>query len=919
MDNLNIINEITIIKRNGRKQEFNAVKITNRINRLIKMDPPLDFRVNSSAIVTKTKSKLNVSEITTSEIDEMTAKISYDLITIHPDYAKLAARIIVANLHKNTADCFSAYIDQAANNINTSKKGHPHTPLINNLLTKFVKNNKAILNRIVDCSRDFNFDWLGIWTLIDRYLIKKSGDELFKLARPQDFVIERPQYMFMRIACMLSLNHNYIDDNRKELFDRVESIYNHLSNGLISLATPTMKNAGTFNEQLLSCFLLRAEDNTDSIMKMASNLAKISKGAGGTGWSKNFRPLGSEVKKTNGRSAGEGPFLKIYEKVLKAFDQGGNRPGSGADYKRVWEAGFMNWIKYRRPREPDESSIRQLFYACWVDDYFMYCVIHDLEWFFVSQYEHPELVECYGEEWTNKYKSVVEWIGEDPDGSRNKYGHMKARDVWNEIITTQIESGMPYILNADRVNELSNQKNIGLIHNSNLCAEVIETCSDNRIACCCLATLPVNKFLRIKAEYSNDNFVSNQWNNNDFDSSTGNSTTSGSGVSENESPKKKSRSSKSKNYFSYEPKSIDIEQIMINKYEIDWAKFKKAIKETVWILNKVIDINDYPIEDARLANMEQRPLGIGIQGMADCAAMMKLAWDSPEWYKFCSQVAEVLHFTSLEASCELSKSIRPYPYFKPNHKLPNIEPSYLAQGIFQWEQWSSTPSGKLRALNSITPDINLMSEGITDWGGLRKNIQEHGVYNSLLNAYPPTASSSNIQGNIESFEPFKSNAYLRKTISGHFTIINKYLIQDLQKMGIWNTSICKKMIAANGSIQKITEIPEAIRNLYKTAWEIDPMVLAEISALYAPWVDQTMSDNIFIPDASDGKLITKVLLYRWQLGLKTGMYYLKQTVTKGKRKFANDSIKVTVVANTNTDKEPLFCTMDNPDCEACQS
>lgn len=890
------LHEITIIKRNGKTQRFDEQKITDRLTRLIILPNLPILNCNAAIVVNKTKQKINKNNITTSEIDELAAKQAYDFITVHPDYGILAARIKVANLHKNTDDCFSSFIDKAVNNTNILKKDNPHTPLINSKLNKFVKNNKGRINSLIKEDRDFEFDWLGINTLIDRYLLKKSGNEDEKLIRPQDFIIERPQYLWMRIACTLSLNQNWIDDNKLEIFNRIESIYNLLSLGLISLATPTMKNAGTLNEQLLSCFLLRVDDNTESIMDVGRMLALISKGAGGTGWSMNVRPNGSEVKKTNGRSGGQKPFLKIYEKILEAFDQGGNRPGSGTDYKRIWEAEFPEWIRLRRPHEPTEFSIRKLFYACWVDDYFMECVEKDLDWYYISKYEHPELVELYGDEFTKQYISICQSIKEDP--IKNKYGSTTARKVWESILTTIIETGMPYLLNADRVNELSNQKNIGLIHNSNLCAEICEVATPERVACCCLGTLAVNKFLKLLPQYINTE----------------------PDISEQVSSSEESSSSSHDDDDDFETTNINdmefgvaiktVNEIIVNKYSMDWNLFKSAAKELTWILNKVIDINEYPVEQAKLANMEQRPLGIGIQGMADAFAMMKIVWGSPESRKFCSQVAEVLHYSCIEASCEMAKKSKtPYPYFKANAKFPTIDNSLLANGIFQWQQWHSTPSGKKLELNPVIPDPNLN----LNWDQLRKNVVDHGVCNSLFNAYPPTATSSNIQGNIESFEPFKNNTYLRKTISGSFIIVNKYLIEDLMSLNLWNKKIYKQMIEDDGSIQKIKSIPSSIRELYKTAWEIDPIIMAELSACYAPWVDQTLSDNIFIPKASDGKLLTQTLLHRRRLGLKTMMYYLKQTNTTGRRKFANDSIKI-----NEPIEQPNMCLINNPDCEACQ-
>jgi ribonucleoside-diphosphate reductase alpha chain len=1253
-----ILQTIQIIKRNGIKRKFDKGKITDRLTRLICLPGRKPLECNAAIVVAKTIQNINRTEITTSEIDEMTAEHSYACIHIHTDYETLAARIKIANLHKKTDDCFSGFIDRAANNTNNTLENNPYTPLINGQLIKFVKNNKGRINRLINDDLDFNYDWLGINTMIDRYLIKCSGDEHDKMKRPQDFVIERPQYMWMRASCSFALNNKWVDDSSESIFSKVEEIYTCLSLGYISLATPTMKNAGTLNPQLLSCFLLFCPDSTDGITDLQTRLAKISKSAGGVGWSMHLRPPGTEVKRTSGRSAGKGPFLRVIEKTLEAWDQGGNRPGSGADYMRVWEAEFMTWLRYRRPHEPAEFSIRKLFYACWLDDYFMECVENDYDWYFISKYEHPQLSECYGKEFQKEYRSITDKIREGT--LKNKYGSMHAREVWDAIMTTIIETGMPYMLNADRINELSNQKNIGLIHNSNLCvtgnttvltskgsipidelkdqdvevwnglewspttvrqtsesaeimniefedgtyiyctpyhkfykrngskiqtsdleigmqierldnlpvihmkdtgkfkyaytegffsgdgtysngvgkkanresncaysrmpnelyctrhfeswkniehvddpsikedrccaksysrlpqislygkkkelkihlhtignemvddkhdkitvrlpidivtkfevpfnesvstklvwfaglmdsdgcdlrnetgmqisnidkhflyniklmlqtlginvsigtmrkacksmmpdgkggtkeydckecfrisltsndvynlrqlgwetyrlsnqgkhqsnrkkypkvskiirmddpeptycftelkrnrgvfngiltgqcAEIVEVATPDRVACCCLGTLPVSSFLKLKPEYIDEHKVEEIY-------------TSESSGTDSDNVSKRSSSP-----TTFGPRIKTTEELLINKYEMDWDLFKKTAKSLVWILNKIIDINDYPVVEAKLANDEQRPLGIGIQGMADAHAMMKMVWGSSESRKFCAQIAECLHFSCLQKSNDMSKKNKPYPYFKANSKFPLIENSPLADGIFQWQQWHSTESGKNLNLKPVVPDADLN----LDWTSLQKSVVKHGVRNSLLNAYPPTASSSNIQGKIESFEPFKSNAYLRKTITGTFIILNKYLVADLQHLGLWNKTIYKQMINDNGSVQHIQEIPQEIRDLYRTAWEIDPLVMAEISALYAPWVDQTLSDNIFIPDASDGKLLTRTLLHRRRLGLKTLMYYCKQTNVEGKRKFVNDSIK-------DIKKEPLFCSIDNPDCEACQ-
>jgi ribonucleoside-diphosphate reductase alpha subunit len=922
LDNIN--NATIVIKRNGNHQVFNCDKITSRLERLINKVPRLSC--NAAVIVTKTLSIINIAKISTSDIDDITAKISYDMIGYHPDYAGLSARIVEDNLHKHTDDSFTAFIDKAANNKNITVVNHPNAPLISTKLYRFVKNNKVRLNKIVNCDKDFQFDWFGIWTLIDRYLIKRSGNEDDKLAKPQNFVIERPQYMFMRIACALSINQSWADDNREEVFQLIEAIYNDLSDGRISLATPTMKNAGTPCGQLLSCFLLRMEDDSEKIMKGAMNIALISKGAGGVGWSKCWRPNKTEVKKTSGRSAGEGPFLKIYEKILEAFDQGGNRPGSGADYKRIWEYEFLTWIKYRRPRETEETSIRSLFYAIWKDDLFMDCVRNDLPWYFISKYDQPELVDLYGDAFEKKYFEIVA----NPSGTR--ITTMPARKVFNQILETMIESGMPYMASADRVNELSNQKNIGLIHNSNLCIEIMEFCSEQRIACCCLATIPVNRFLVLKPEYVED---TNNDSNIDMDEIFV------SGISENMSSSSDDNYSPAKHQTTIPVKQL-LEYHLIDKYTYDWEAFKQSVKLTVTILNNVIDVNEYPVEEAKLANMEQRPLGIGIQGMADWHAMTNTVWGSPKSRKFASQVAEVLHFASLEQSKDLAKKHKTfYPYFKPNPKFPNIDPSPLAQGIFQWQQWHSVPSGVRRGLSAVVPDKDLAAAGITNWDNLRNEIQEHGIYNSLLNAYPPTASSSNIQGNVESFEPFKSCAYLRKTISGDFSVYNPWLIKLLFKLGLWTRAVSKQMIADDGSIQNIDIIPQEVKDLYKTAWEISPYTLADMSACYAPWVDQSMSDNIFIKNASTGVELANVLMYRDELGLKTVMYYLKQSATDGKRKFANesgnvrqdksedivssssasDAIEEAVIEDTSASSGsmPMSCSKDNKDCEACSA
>lgn len=810
-----------VVKRDGHRESVKFDKITARIEKLC-YGLETNF-VNPVEVAMKVINGL-YDGVSTQELDNLAAEIAATMTTKHPDFAKLAARIAVSNLHKTTSKSFSNTMKRLYQYIDP--KTGQNAPLISKETWKVIKANAAELDGAIIYDRDFSYDYFGFKTLERSYLMKMDGK-----------VVERPQHLLMRVA---------VGIHAEDIPAAIET-YNLLSEKWFTHATPTLFNAGTPKPQLSSCFLLSMKDDSiDGIYDTLKNCAKISQSAGGIGLSiHNIRAKGSYIKGTGGTSNGIVPMLRNFDMTARYVDQGGGkRKGSFAMYLEPWHADVFEFLELKKNHGKEEMRARDLFLALWIPDLFMKRVESNEMWSLFCPNEAPGLADCYGEEFERLYEKY------EKEGKARK--QVKAQDLWFEVLEAQIETGTPYMLYKDAANKKSNQKNLGTIKSSNLCTEIIEYTSPDEIAVCNLASIALPKFVTEEGVF-------------------------------------------------------------------DHQKLYEITKVITKNLNKVIDINYYPVVEARNSNMKHRPIGIGVQGLADAFILLRMPFDSEEARGLNTDIHETIYFAAMEASMELSKQHGPYESYKG---------SPVSKGIFQFDMWG------------VTPKSNRW-----DWEGLKKEVKKNGVRNSLLLAPMPTASTSQILGNNECFEPYTSNIYSRRTLSGDFIIVNKHLMKDLIEIGLWDDAMRQKLIAANGSIQAIPEIPQHIKEIYKTVWEISQKSIIDMSADRGAYICQSQSLNIHITDPNFGKL-TSMHFYAWKKGLKTGMYYLRSTA-------AADAIKFTLDRKTTKDqpeevatkigataqvaaKEPVVtyvskedldqkrtdmaCSLDNPDdCEACGS
>ncbi len=782
-----------VIKRDGRKESVKFDKITARIEKL-------SYGLNTEFVKTIEIAKKVIDGlydgVSTQELDELASETAATLTTKHPDFATLAARIAVSNLHKTTSKSFSSTMKRLYTYVNP--KTGENASLLSKEVYGVINKNAALLDSSIIYDRDFSYDYFGFKTLEKSYLLRLDGK-----------VVERPQHMLMRVAIGI-----HMDD-----MDSVLETYNLLSEKWFTHATPTLFNAGTPKPQLSSCFLLTMkEDSIDGIYDTLKQCAKISQSAGGIGLSiHNVRATGSYIKGTNGVSNGIIPMLRNFDMTARYVDQGGGkRKGSFAIYLEPWHSDIFEFLQLKKNHGKEELRARDLFYAMWIPDLFMKRVESNSDWSLFSPDEAKDLHETYGEEFEKLYEKF------EKEGKARKT--VKAQDLWFEILEAQIETGNPYILYKDACNIKSNQKNLGTIKSSNLCTEIVEYTSPDEVAVCNLASIALNKFV--------------------------------------------------KDDMTYDHKKL---------YEIT-----KVITRN---LNKVIDVNYYPVEEARNSNMRHRPIGIGVQGLADTFILMRHAFDSPEAKKLNEEIFETIYFGAMEASMEIAKEEGTYKTY---------EGSPVSKGIFQFDMWGIAPSSKR-----------------WDWTKLKREVKKHGVRNSLLLAPMPTASTSQILGNNECFEPYTSNIYTRRVLSGEFIVVNKHLLKDLIKLNLWNESMKDRLMEANGSIQGIKEIPDEIKLLYRTVWEVSQKSIIDMAADRGAYICQSQSMNIHMQDANFGKL-TSMHFHAWKKGLKTGLYYLRT-------KAAADAIKFTIVkdekSQTMEDKQAAVqCSIDNQDdCEMCGS
>ncbi|MEW7280926.1 ribonucleoside-diphosphate reductase subunit alpha [Aquimarina sp. 2201CG1-2-11] len=761
-----------VIKRDGRKEPIMFDKITARVRKLC-------YGLNS--LVDPVKVAMRVIEglydgVTTSELDNLAAEIAATMTITHPDYAKLAARISVSNLHKNTKKTFSEVVTDLYEYVNprTGKKA----PLIADDVYEVIVANKEKLDSTIIYNRDFGYDYFGFKTLERSYLLKINGK-----------IAERPQHMLMRVSIGIHLND----------LDAAIETYELMSKKYFTHATPTLFNSGTPKPQMSSCFLLTMKDDSiDGIYDTLKQTAKISQSAGGIGLSiHNVRATGSYIAGTNGTSNGIVPMLRVYNDTARYVDQGGGkRKGSFAIYVEPWHADIFDFLDLKKNHGKEEMRARDLFYAMWIPDLFMKRVQDNAEWTLMCPNECPGLFDLHSDEFEAAYTRY------EAEGKGRKT--IKARELWEKILESQIETGTPYMLYKDAANRKSNQQNLGTIRSSNLCTEILEYTSPDEIAVCNLASIALPMFVKNGA--------------------------------------------------------------------FDHKELFRITKRVTKNLNKVIDRNYYPVKEAENSNVRHRPIGLGVQGLADAFIQLRLPFTSDEAKKLNQEIFETLYFAAVTASMEEAKKDGPYKTY---------EGSPISKGEFQYNLWG-------------IKDEEL--SGRWDWAKLRKQVLKNGVRNSLLVAPMPTASTSQILGNNEAFEPYTSNIYTRRVLSGEFIVVNKHLLEDLVKLGLWTDELKDAIMRANGSIQNIDIIPQDLKELYRTVWEMSMKDIIDMSRHRGYFIDQSQSLNLFMEGATMAKL-TSMHFYAWKSGLKTGMYYLRT-------KSAVDAIKFTLKTEKKEEVQP---------------
>ena len=788
-----------VVKRDAKKETVKFDKITARI---VKMCYGLDSLVSPEAVAMKVIEGI-YDGVTTIDLDNLAAEVAAAKTIDHPDYALLASRIAVSNLHKETKKTFSDVMHDLYTYIDP-KTNQPASLLADDVY-QIVMDNKELLDSSIIYDRDFRYEYFGFKTLTRSYLMKLNGK-----------IAERPQQMLMRVA---------IGIHKRDVKAAITT-YHLMSEGWFTHATPTLFNAGTPKPQMSSCFLLTMkEDSIGGIYDTLKSCAQISQSAGGIGLAiHDIRATGSYIKGTNGTSNGIVPMLRVFNDTARYVDQGGGkRKGSFAIYIEPWHADVFDFLDLKKNHGKEENRTRDLFLALWIPDLFMKRVKDNGEWTLMCPHECPGLSDVHSEAFEKLYLQY------EKDGKGRKT--IKAQDLWFKILESQVETGTPYMLYKDAANSKSNQQNLGTIKSSNLCTEIIEYTAPDEIAVCNLASLALPKYVK-------------------------------------------------------EDKSFDHDKL-----------FEVTYQATV-NLNRIIDENFYPVEDAKKSNLRHRPIGLGVQGLADTFILMGLPFESPGAKALNKEIFETLYFAAMTASKDQAIEFGTYETYAG---------SPVSNSIFQYDMWGVVPSNRW------------------DWSQLKAEVKKHGVRNSLLLAPMPTASTAQILGNNECFEPYTSNLYTRRVLSGEFIIVNRHLLKDLVKAGLWNRDMRLKIMSANGSIQNISEIPQDIKDLYKTAWEISQKTILELAADRGAYICQSQSLNIFMENANFAKL-TSMHFYGWEKGLKTGMYYLRT-------KAATDAIKFTVDQAMSSEPEALVsevgdmtleeqaalaCSLENPDsCEMC--
>ncbi|MFC0518766.1 ribonucleoside-diphosphate reductase subunit alpha [Mucilaginibacter angelicae] len=760
-----------VVKRDGRRESVKFDKITARIEKLC-----YGFQLVDPIDVAKKVIEGLFDGVTTSELDNLAAETAASLTTKHPDYALLASRIAVSNLHKNTIKSFSETMRLLHEYVD--KKTGKDASLIADDVWEVIQENAELLDSTIIYDRDFGFDYFGFKTLEKSYLLKIDGK-----------IAERPQHLFMRVSVGI----------HKHDIESAIKTYHLMSERWFTHATPTLFNAGTPKPQMSSCFLLTMKDDSiEGIYDTLKQTAKISQSAGGIGLSiHNVRATGSYISGTNGTSNGIIPMLRVFNDTARYVDQGGGkRKGAFAVYLEPWHADIFEFLDLRKNHGKEEMRARDLFYALWVSDLFMQRVEANEDWSLFCPHEAPGLADCWGKEFEALYTKY------EKEGRQRRT--VKAQELWFAVLDAQVETGTPYLLYKDAANGKSNQQNLGTIKSSNLCTEIIEYTDANEVAVCNLASLALPRYI------SNGAF--------------------------------------------------------------DHDKLYEVTYQATINLNRIIDGNYYPVKEAEYSNLRHRPIGLGVQGLADTFIQLRMPFESEEAKQLNIEIFETIYFAAMTASKDMAIADGAYETFKG---------SPLSQGKFQFDLWGVKPES-----------------GRWDWENLRLDVMNHGVRNSLLVAPMPTASTSQILGNNECFEPYTSNIYTRRVLSGEFIVVNKYLLRDLVNLGLWSTSMKDKIISANGSIQDIAEIPAEIKALYKTVWEIKMRSIIDMAADRGAYICQSQSLNLFINSPNASKL-TSMHFYAWKKGLKTGMYYLRTQA-------ASQAVKFTVENQGGKNMDPVI-------------
>jgi ribonucleoside-diphosphate reductase alpha chain len=818
---------MNVVKRDGTVEQVKFDKISSRIRKLtyaLNEDYVDYFQVAQKVI-----SGL-YDGVTSTELDQLSAETAASMITTHPDYGKLAARIIITSLYKDVAKEFSVVAKQLyeyINPVNNEPAG-----LISDDVYAVIQKHATELNAMIVHDRDFNFDYFGYKTLEKSYLLKRNN-------KPA----ETPQQMYMRVAVGIW----------RDNLEMVQKTYDLLSQGLFTHATPTLFNSGTKRPQMSSCFLLDIDDDSiPGIYKTLSDCAKISQSAGGIGINiHKIRAKGSYIKGTNGWSSGIVPMLRVFNETARYVDQGGGkRKGSIAVYLEPWHGDVFDFLDLRKNHGKEEMRTRDLFLALWIPDLFMKRVEEDGVWTLFSPEVVPGLIDAYDSPENKAFTELYEKYEAEGKGLKT----VKARELWEKVLTSQIETGTPYMLYKDAANYKSNQKNLGTIKSSNLCTEILEFTDKNETAVCNLASIALPRYVVI--------------------------------------PTGKVREKDKK----------------LRKF--DFQKLYEVTYQATVNLNQVIDVNFYPTEETQYSNFKHRPIGLGVQGLADTFVMLGLAFESEEARKLNQDIFETIYFAALTASKDLAAKEGPYSSF---------QGSPASQGLLQYDLWGFDENGL---------------SGMWDFAKLKSEIKEFGLRNSLLVAPMPTASTAQILGNNECFEPFTSNLYKRNTLSGEYAIVNKHLVEDLVNNGLWTDNVRMKLFINNGSVQEIEEIPADIREVYKTVWEMKGKSILEMARDRNYFIDQSQSLNMFMAEPTMTKL-SSAHFYGWKLGLKTGMYYLrtkpKASAMKGlgidtssmqalDKVLVVEAPKVEISTEFNPDEfNAAVCSLENPDCEACGS